>query len=571
MLGKHRMNRVPTKLHENRFASRAGALAVMALLVAAASADFNVQPMMVTLNPMAGKRAMQLITCVNPSPDREAIISLFVTELSQNRDGSWLVIEQSDIDSGNLPPDVNLAGLASCRDWITIPKNIVKVPPLGRTPVLITMRVPPRIRGFYAAGVMVQEITPTDMPGVALSMRYLVPVLVTIQGRAAPSDVDLFDLSMRPVPASLEGPATTLLSLHVRNSGVTYGSIEGVIKLMAYTSGHWWKVTEQDYDELGIFPKITLVLDKDIQRPLPSGVYRIVGGVRVDGTRQRAIGKDVQFVGDATATKAALDMKLDLVPGDLIIDGKPGYARSKSYRVTNPGGDALTVKSFLSVPKVLGNTIGNVRGTELSCVPWLEVTPAEFTLRGRGSRTVRVTARMPDVPDPTSLYANYYAQLNLQCSYEEDGLTAGLTSTNVSVANEAVQGKPTGVAMSVSPKDAGAKSTYIVVAGFVNNGSVHFTPRCSAELSTAQGSQVVRKLLDGKTTIMLPFESRTFSAVFDLSSVEDGNYRMVATMQYGGAMPALKAVPVSVKTDGDRKILTVIGRVDFERQTGAQW
>jgi len=176
---------------------------------------------------------------------------------------------------------------------------------------------------------------------------------------------------------------------------------------------------------------------------------------------------------------------------------------------------------------------------------------------------------MPRVPDPTKLYANYYAQLNFQCTYP-DGLTAGTTSANVSVSNTAVQGKPTAAILSLSPKAAG-DSKYIVVAGFINNGSVHFTPKCSAEVSTATNYQVVRKLLDGKSTIMLPFESRSFSAVFDLNSIDPGDYRLTAMMEYGAAMPAQKTIPIRVTEEGDNKVLTVIDAVEFERQTGAKW
>ncbi len=536
------------------------AFLLMLLGVMPTEAAFMIRPMVVELGLRPGRRNTQVLKVANESVDESINVTFARCDVTQNRDGSWRIIEEGE----DLPE-----GIATCKDWIGLPKNQITIPPLGLRPLIVTLQVPPRIRGFYSGGLIATEELRPGATGVPIKMRYLLPFLIEIQGRSAPHKVELTDVDMVTKPADMQGPATTLVSLQIENIGETYARLNAFARVQAYQQGHWYLVSESEYEPLGIFPNIELDLKKDIEQPLPSGTYKVTGMVMVDGRRIPALAKTMEFVGDPSATRAKEAMKLGLDPEVLFVDTRPGAMRSASIRVSNPSSDPLNVEAQLVVPNPLSGTLGDFRGTELSCVDWVEISPAQFTLPGRGGKSVRVIVRMPDA-NPSQLYPNYYAQLNLRARYSE-GQNAGLTEAVIGVSQSDATVTPRAAIMALSPRH-NKDSEYFVMVKYKNTGLAHFQPRCFATLSERGGSVVSQKLLQGSKSVMLPVESRTVSALFDFSAVATGVYRLSTTLELGEEGPVeSRAIPIRVGISGSKKTVTVIDQSQFEQEAGTKW
>jgi hypothetical protein len=58
---------------------------------------------------------------------------------------------------------------------------------------------------------------------------------------------------------------------------------------------------------------------------------------------------------------------------------------------------------------------------------------------------------------------------------------------------------------------------------------------------------------------MLPFETRDFSGILDLSHVPADTYRLAAAIEYAPKQWADKQIAVRVSLEGDRRIVEIIG------------
>ena len=63
----------------------------------------------------------------------------------------------------------------------------------------------------------------------------------------------------------------------------------------------------------------------------------------------------------------------------------------------------------------------------------------------------------------------------------------------------------------------------------------------------------------GNPNLMLPFETRDFSGVLDLSYVPADVYALAAAIEYAPGLWAPKQMAVRVSIEGDRRIVQVLG------------
>jgi hypothetical protein len=198
----------------------------------------------------------------------------------------------------------------------------------------------------------------------------------------------------------------------------------------------------------------------------------------------------------------------------------------------------------------------NVRGEDLSCADWIEVSPRRFTLRGYKSRNVRVIARMPA---SAAERPNYYATIQLNARFP-NGSNAGKTKGYVYVQTRGQEGTP-----QISTDDQRLSlaeltpTRFRVTAWFSNLGNTHVMPRCRGILTTHQeglatggtarqrftmDSEVLSRDGFARTGNMLPFESRSFTGVLDLSDVSPGVYRLTAILEHDKGGPSVQAQKV---------------------------
>jgi hypothetical protein len=526
-----------------------------------ASGQYMVQPSKLDLLVKTRTNAQASLMIHNMDPNQPNEISLHIVELSQSANGEWLIYNPDPNDKFDYLPGFNMSRLSSCSSWITLETDKVVLEPYGDAEVDVDVKVPGNKRGFYGAGILcsmrVEEGYGNSQ--VPFILRILVPVLVQIQGRPERSYVEPKDIDMK-----YDG-RTTVVTIKIDNEGQTYPRLLPMCRIWALASdGHYRLIETHEFNSIGIIPGAKLALESDIGRSLPSGNYKIIGGVYVDGKTSKTVEKIIDFKGDPTVRRAEAEAPLDLTPIDVIINTEPGSSRYANLEIHNASDEKVHIQGVFGIPRILSSGVGSGRtiGDELICSDWLRITPEEFTLDSYATRRVRIIAEMPE---SAVKYSNYYALLGLHASYP-DGQVAGTTTANVCVANRnalvdlKVEGMP------FQFKDFDSKnSQYLVTAQFKNLGLVHIKPtRCRVGIVDTAVSAVPRVSADlgsMKRGTMLPFETRDFSEVVDISSLPDGRYRAEVVLEYERGEKT-RQLQMTVSTEGGMKV----PRVEYQQE-----
>jgi len=522
--------------------------AVLALGQSAQAQGFMVRPMKMEIAARPGQTVETVLELRNTGAEEARTLELRLVELAQSSDGGWQIIEPgSEVDTSKLP---------SCLKWIKLSADTLDVEPMEMAPVTVSLRPPPSARGFYLAGLIAQIKPKPVEKGITIVVRFLIPILLEIEGRPERQQIDLQDVGMVFRPAAENAPAGTLVSMAVANAGRTYSRIKGSVKVMFFLGGRWRPVSTAEIKDIGIIPGAGLNLKSDLGRRLPSGKYKLTATLYVDGRRVKPLEKEIEFEGDPTVTKLAVDTALTLDPPELSIAGSPGAMRTAVLKVENASEDAVEISASSATPPPLrGVALGELKGDDLSCAEWLEVSPATFTLRAGGKQNIRVIARMPKAdPDATSGQANYYGLVGLRATYP-DGQSAGESKTLVCVENKAVEAKPAAQAVKTTLA-AGEGATYVVQARFANVGNVHFKPRCRAVIATPMGGTLTEMELSGEEALMLPLEVRDFSGEIDFEKVPAGTYALKVALEYGSGKGEVAQVLITVAEEDGRKVVT---------------
>ncbi|MFZ2145606.1 MAG: hypothetical protein WAV28_00180 [Sedimentisphaerales bacterium] len=520
--------------------------------------QFLVQPMKMELAVRPGKIFKTTLDLQSLDPNESHSINMSIVELMQYDNGEWQIIEPNSLDDPNSPNfGFDISTLSSCSQWIGFRPASVEIKPFTAQSVDVYLRVPAGVRGFYSAGIIAGTKPRPDATGIPLVLRFLIPVLVEVQGRPIRHRIELKeDIGMKLVEAVGGRPATTVVSMGISNKGGTYSSLKAFAKIRGFWDGHWREVTEAEFPQVSIIPGAEFKLNKNIGRSLPSGKYRLSGVLYVDGRRADRIEKEINFVGDTSIKKVAVDTPLDLRPSEVLINCRPGATRTAAVTVRNASDETVNVQMGLALPGNLqGVAFGDLKGDDLDCTGWLKIDPEKFTLRSMTQQSVRITATMPK---SAAIHPCYYALLGMFSTYP-DGQRGGVTTAYICVADESISSEPFVYGMKLSPALKGG-SQYYIVARFGNFGRIHFTPiRCRAQVVTETGEpRAFAALSSSKSDTMLPLEVRDFSGIVDFSNFSAGLYRLEAALEYAPGEVATKQIGIRVLPQGEQRIVEVV-------------
>ena len=517
-----------------------------------ASGQYMVQPAKLELSAKVRTQLEPELMIHNLDPNQTNEISLKVVELSQKEDGEWLIYDPDPNNTVDHIPGFDVSKLSSCSSWVKLEKKSVILDPYGDDKVKISMRVPSGTRGCYGAGILcamkVREFGESQVPFI---LRVLVPIIIKIETRPPHSDVVLKDVNME------FRDGKTFIKMNIDNEGLTYPRLLPMCRIWALSKdGHYRLIETHEFRDVGILPGVKLALESNIGRSLPSGNYKIIGGVYVDQRPSKKVEKLIDFQGDPTVSTAQSEAPLDLDPLDITIRTKPGSSRSTTLEIHNASEENVTIKGVFGIPEVLASGAGIVSasGQDLTCSNWLKMTPDTFALNSYATRTVRITT---DMPESAIAHSNYYAILGLY-SYYPDGEQAGTTTANICVSNmdAFVEPQVRGTQLYFEESDS-ANGQYLVIARFINTGTVHVIPkRCRVGIvdpSVSAVPMVTASLGSRDLGMLLPFEDRYFSEIIDISNLPDGRYVFEVILEYEQGQ-AERQVQMIIRTEGGVKV-----------------
>lgn len=477
---------------------------------------FMVEPMRIQVSVAPGQDVQVPVNIRNTAADGPRELELRLEHLDQNAAGGWAF---QDVVDGAPAHQSSL-------EWTSLSATQAEIAPLEPAQIMLRFQPPRNARGAYFAALVIETpAPPQDAVGLSVRMRFLIPVIIEIEGRPVRQNVQLGDVVMTYDEAD-DRAATTHAHLEITNAGETFSRVTGNMRIERRSGDRWRLVTRFETRERPIIPGVTLELGQDLERRLPSGTYRLRGELMVDGRRLPPLQKEIEFEGDPNVDALAYDTELRLSPEMVQMDVVPGATRTTILRIENPGEDAVTVDLGAATPRgLMGVRMGDLVGTELSAEQWTTVRPAQFTLRGGANQNVRVVS---SVPSEDELHANYYADLTLSGSYA-DGQSAGTQSSVIHLVNRATESARQGVIESLSLAEA-EPNLFAVQARFVNTGNTHVSLLARVTVSSPQGQSVRSASLTGASGMLLPLGERVFGGEIDFSGVEAGMYALRANV-----------------------------------------
>lgn len=507
---------------------------------------FMVKPMRMETTPRAGETVRLPLRITNTSMQGVQSIELRVVDITQTIDGNWQIFQGGS--DGALPT-------ASGREWIKLEETRFAVPVASHVETDIEVAVPTGAQGAYFAALLAETPRPPDATGLVVRVRFLIPIIIQVQGRLVRQQVALSDLSLNYHEQQPQSPATTSAYLHVANEGRTFSRVHGNLRVELQSGDRWRPVTRIDVPERSIIPGVTLELGDDLNRRLPSGTYRMRGELWVDGRRAEPMERILELEGDPVASALAFDAALIIEPEMVRMETTPGALRTTTVSIENPGDDAVTVAMAAETPRALqGVMLGDLRGDVFSAEPWIEIRPADFVLRPGGRQNIRVISR---VPRDNATHPNYYADLVLSGFYN-DGQSAGVTRSMLHLTNAALDSRVQGVIDHTQISQTEGPSVYAIQVRFSNTGNIHLFPQARVEVLTGQGRSVASAQLQGGHHPLLPMGQKSFGGTIDFSGVESGRYLLRTDVILESGHRESKRLLISVEeAEGSRSVVVL--------------
>jgi len=539
----------------------ASALALIVLFMPhiVSGQGFMVKPMLIEVYPRAGETIERRMELRNTSAAQGVMMTVETVLLTQGAEGGWGTIAPGEVAGADQ------VHLTSCRDWLYLSRDTVRVPPMAMESVDLRLAVPRTARGFYGAAVVVRTVPgprPAPVLGQAqvdLVIRMLIPVLVETQGPPARKLIELQDAGIARadsagVAADPVARKTTRAHLKVSNSGQVMARVAGQMTVLRQAGNDWVRAIEASFPEKRIIPGVSFTLTADLGRTLPSGRYRLDAALMVDGSRRPRLHKEVDFEGEPGDSALAVYAQLTVKPNQVEVRGLAGAVRSASVVVHNPGADAVDVSGAVLEPQSLqGVAYGDITGDQYSAHDWVTVSPSQFSIPAGGVRTIRMDVGYPRTGTEKPCY---YSTLRLVATYP-DGQSAGSAEVLVLAVNDKQKPAPRaeGTGLNLAREHG---NIYSLVAAYGNVGDIYLDLSCSGKLTDPMAITAIRQFaLTGDSALVLPLGMTRFSGVVDFSGVRPGPYVIVAAARYAG-QTATQEIPVRVRDQGTTKIVEVL-------------
>jgi len=562
-----------------------GAVAIVLLAGSSAFGQFIIQPLKVVVPAPPGRRVPIELILENTTNNTTQNVALRLVDVAQDAGGVWQGIEPDavvvdgpngtklvNVGSDTNPNPVDISNLRSCQSWLRLlqaddtgSRNL-EVLPLHRVPIQMFIDVPSDRRGFWCAALLAQaHIGQQVVDGFTsdVVLEFLVPVIVQIQGRPEPQGVELTDVGLEFRPQDENGPAATVVTLSVKNTGGTYSMLKGYARIWSKLGGHWRKLADREFpNDVSIIPGAEFRMRTDVGVAMGSGDVKVEGYLYVDGRRSAGLSKELAFKGDPRVRgPGSGSAALDLERREVVIETQPGQTRSETLVVFNGSEEPINVDLKVALPDCMVDKVaGNVRGDQFECTQWVTVTPTRFTLEGHARTNLRIVSAMPN--DATG--PNYYAMIQLHATHA-DGQEGGKTDCRVVIQNRNAQGSTNVQGLPVRLAEL-SPGRYWVTAQFGNYGNTHLQPTCWAYLTaageTASGDTAKKFNLSNdilsKSGLMLPLETREFTGVMDVAGVPSGKYRLTAVLMPEKGTPVQKQIGLEIVATADGKTVRTI-------------
>lgn len=481
-----------------------------------------VQPVILEVQPRPGESVALPVSVRSTSATAVQTVETALWPLYQSPEGKFAVLEPG---SDPLPPPPG----RSCLAWTRVDKETLQIPPGGVETVRVSMQVPPNAVGFYAGALIVQT-KPEPRPGaITLRIRFLVPILIHIQGRAVTRKVTTRGAGMALIPKSDKEQAGTLFTVSVANEGETLATVSGSLTVFVESAGRWRRVTRITVPERRLLPGTSAAIPIRSEMRLPRGKFRLTAELTMDGSRLPQAMSEVEYQGDPEIASVSSEADIMALPSVVEVQCAPGATRTATFAIRNGGTEPVVLAGSASAPPSLqGVAYGELKGDDLDGSKMVAVTaPGSTIAPGREGR-FRLTIQLPSDGAPRPAY---YAVVNVSATSPE-GQPVGNIPVLVVIRNQSAKATeklaPSGRVTLVRSGDGVIQA----IGRFSNLGDTDIEFRWSADLLQGGGPTVSAVLhnFEDDSQRLLPLATAVCNVRFDLARLAPGTY----TLRFAG-------------------------------------
>lgn len=478
-----------------------------------------VRPLVIQLDVNPGDREkFEFIISVEGNQD---MVEMSVYHVLQNNSGSLSYEEE-----GNSPNSV--------RDWISLDRSAVLVPPGEEVTVTGMVKVPFGAGGTHTSAIMVEPQNAHVSEGITVRYRYAITLIINVQRPGLRPDLTIHTVGLEPddqmAPAAkaviqntspLMFPIAAEMTIRDKNRVL----IER-IELLTDAS------KESDYKSISIFPGVELWLNGPVTKPLFPGDYELRLFLRYADGKQKVHTQMVTVAeGDFAfdETTKYLTVNPDLLQAKL----RPGGADSQILELTNNSNEALFVEigGRDIEPKYERSIFENMQ-LELRGESVLEIAP-------RRSARVVMTIRAPR----EGVSGGYYGYISVATFSKDDEFLNTYDIPIYAIVGQEWEYKADVLSTLVTTID----EERLISVTVKNDSNVHITPTGACYLKDAEG-KILRSIplfLPEGVSDILPYY--TGLLVADGLTIPAGEYTAEIRVFVNGQQLAIGEETISIQ------------------------
>jgi P pilus assembly chaperone PapD len=232
-------------------------------------------------------------------------------------------------------------------------------------------------------------------------------------------------------------------------------------------------------------------------------------------------------------------------PPSVTISSAPKESKSGTIMVANRGKGPLKIKAYVQdwvYAKDRSKEFKAAGSTPYSCANWINIFPTEFELSSQGEQAVTFTITVPENAKGGHQAVIFFdAQAQKEKPQKTGVIVIGSIGTIIYQETEGNVNKEASISDFSTSWEKGVLTAQLK---FKNQGNTHLSAEGSLVLLGKNG------LMAGRVKIpkinLLPGETIPAKVKWQ-GKVEEGEYKAVATLDYGGEEPAVAETTVKIK------------------------
>jgi len=498
--------------------------------------EFMVSPMSVEFEARPGQNYSIPIEVNNHATGKGVLqLKTYLSPLGQDSQGNLQVVSN--------PPQGAMRENGSVGEWAAIPQAELAMASLETREFLLNVHIPPHARGTYYGALVVETVPPENVSGVAIVIRFLIPIFVEVQGGHARIEPVVGECGMRfGSYGERDNEVKGAFSwFDIENGSEFLSMVSGRIITIAKDGPRPVMMADKELEPFPVLPGAKVQFTDYLGRDLPAGTYELRMHLDANGRQLRTLTQEIAYPGNPAYLAAGKRVFCRVTPEIVELNVRPGSRTGGTFEIENLGSGDITVTSDLAD---YAHPEGARQSQAFSAASWGEVRPGSFDLRAGRKRNVRV---MFSAPKEQAGAPYRYALAHLKAA-DNQGEEEMVGSVVFALRDAGIT--PEYLLEARGLRVAPAKgNVWEVPLSLVNKGNAHVEARLQGQLTQGAGGEAHSQMTFGRDSLLImPGQEATAVGQLEAGNIKVGQYVLEVVVSYADKREVVRrAVQVSRK------------------------